>query len=111
MEPVSQLPKGGNTGVKDVRDLRGVLDREKAAIGVLISLRDPTAAMQTEAASAGFYEHKTNGQKFPRLQLRTVKELLEGKGLERPSSAASVDDTFKKAPAAKRASGQNELIL
>jgi len=26
--------KGGKTGVKDVRDLRGVLDREKAAIGI-----------------------------------------------------------------------------
>ena len=31
--------KGGKTGVKDVRDLRGVLDREKAAIGILISLQ------------------------------------------------------------------------
>ena len=34
--------KGGKTGVKDVRDLRGVLDREKAAIGILISLQPPT---------------------------------------------------------------------
>jgi DNA modification methylase len=103
--------KGGKTGVKDVRDLRGVLDREKAAIGVLISLQPATGPMETEAASAGFYQHKTNQQKYPRLQLRTVKELLEGKGLERPASAASLDETFKKAPAAKRASGQNELRL
>ena len=94
--------KGGKTGVKDVRDLRGVLDREKAAIGVLISLQPPTGPMETEAASAGFYEHKTNKQKFPRLQLRTVKELMEGKGIERPTSAASVDDTFKKAPESKK---------
>lgn len=65
----------------------------------------------TEAASAGFYEHKTNRQKFPRLQLRTVQELMDGQGFERPSSAASLDQTFKKAPAAKRASGQNELRL
>lgn len=89
--------KGGKTGVKDVRDLRGVLDREKASIGVLISLQPPTGPMETEAASAGFYEHKTNRQKFPRLQLRTVKELMDGKGIERPTSAASLDDTFKKA--------------
>ena len=65
--------KGGKTGVKDVRDLRGVLDREKAAIGVLISLQPPTKEMAVEAVSTGFYEHKVNGQKFPRLQLRTVK--------------------------------------
>ena len=102
--------KGGKTGVKDVRDLRGVLDREKAAIGVLISLQPATGPMETEAASAGFYEHKTNRQKYPRLQLRTVKELLEGQGIERPSSAASMDDTFKKAPAAKaKGHGQHEL--
>jgi len=88
--------------VKDVRDLRGVLDREKAAIGILISLQPPTAPMETEAASAGFYEHKTNEQKFPRLQLRTVKELMEGKGIERPTTAAASDETFKKAPASKK---------
>ncbi len=93
--------KGGKTGVKDVRDLRGVLDREKAAIGVLISLQPPTGPMETEAASAGFYEHKTNQQKYPRLQLRTVKELMEGKGIERPTSAAALEETFKKAPKAK----------
>jgi site-specific DNA-methyltransferase (adenine-specific) len=102
--------KGGKTGVKDVRDLRGVLDREKAAIGILISLQPPTGPMETEAASAGFYEHKTNKQKFPRLQLRTVKELMEGKGIERPTSAASLDDTFKKAPESKKKQGrQTEL--
>jgi hypothetical protein len=94
--------KGGKTGVKDVRDLRGVLDREKAAIGILISLQPPTRPMETEAASTGFYEHKTNKQKFPRLQLRTVKELMDGKGIERPTSAASLDDTFKKAPKSKK---------
>ncbi len=93
--------KGGKTGVKDVRDLRGVLDREQAAIGILISLQPATGPMEAEAASAGFYEHKMNRQKYPRLQLRTVKELMEGKGIERPSNVAALDETFKKAPSAK----------
>jgi site-specific DNA-methyltransferase (adenine-specific) len=93
--------KGGKTGVKDVRDLRGVLDRERAAMGVLISLQPPTGPMEAEAASAGFYTHKMNEQQYPRLQLRTVKELMEGKGIERPSNVAAVDETFKKAPKAK----------
>ena len=102
--------KGGKTGVKDVRDLRGVLDREKAAIGVLISLQEATSPMEAEAASVGFYEHKTNSQKFPRLQLRTVKELMDGKGIERPTSAAASDETFKKAPASKKKNAeQTEL--
>ena len=101
--------KGGKTGVKDVRDLRGVLDREKAAIGILISLQPPTGPMETEAASAGFYEHKTNQQKYPRLQLRTVKELMEGKGIERPINLA-VDETFKKAPTSKRKSAEDQAL-
>jgi len=96
--------KGGKTGVKDVRDLRGVLDREGAAMGVLISLQTSTAPRDTEAASLGFYEHKLNGQKFPRLQLRTVKELMDGKGIERPSTVAATDETFKRASQARKQS-------
>src|ERR1035437_3792750 len=102
--------KGGKTGVKDVRDLRGVLDREKAAIGILISLQPPTGPMETEAASAGFFEHKINGLKYPKLQLRTVKELMDGKSIERPTSAASLDDTFKKAPTSKRKSAEDQAL-
>jgi Restriction endonuclease/DNA methylase len=100
--------KGGKTGVKDVRDLRGVLEREQAAMGVLISLQPPTGPMEAEAASAGFYAHKMNGHQYPRLQLRTVKELMEGKGIERPSNVAAVDETFKKAPESKKKHGQQK---
>jgi DNA modification methylase len=102
--------KGGKTDVKDVRDLRGVLDREQAAIGILVSLQPPTGPMEAEAASAGFYEHKTNRQKFPRLQLRTVKELMEGKSIERPTGAASLDETFKKAPKSARQDEQQKHL-
>ena len=103
--------KGGKTGVKDVRDLRGVLDREKAAIGVLISLQPPTREMLAEAAGAGFYEHKMNKQKYPRIQLRTAKELMEGKNIERPSNVAALDETFKKAPATKKKHHQQKELL
>jgi hypothetical protein len=50
--------KGGKPGVKVVRDLRGVLEREKAAMGVLISLQPPTRDMVAEVVSASFYGHK-----------------------------------------------------
>ena len=100
--------KGGKTGVKDVRDLRGVIDREKAAIGILISLQPATGPMESEAASIGFYEHKVTHRKYPRLQLRTVKELMDGQGLERPSEAAAVDVTFKKAPQSKKKEGHQK---
>jgi hypothetical protein len=69
-----------------------------------------TGPMETEAASAGFYEHKMNRQKYPRLQLRTVKELMEGKGIERPSEHAARDETFKKAPKAKAKGGDQTAL-
>jgi NACHT-associated inactive restriction endonuclease len=66
--------KGGGTDVTHVRDLRGVLDREDAQIGVLISMQDPTGPMKTEAASAGFYASPWNPSKpHPRLQLLTIR--------------------------------------
>ena len=46
------------------------------------------------------------------LPVRTVKELMDGKGIERPTSAASLDDTFKKAPESKKKHGhQAELKM
>jgi hypothetical protein len=55
-----------------------------------------------DAARAGFCGHGMNKQKFPRLQLRTVKELMEGKGIELCASTATLDGTFKMAPESKK---------
>jgi DNA modification methylase len=86
--------KAGHLEPSYLRDLRGVLDREQAEIGVLISMKEPTKAMRTEAASAGFYVSQWGTH--PKLQLRTVAELLAGKGIDYPPTKA--DSTFKKAP-------------
>ena len=70
--------KGGNIRPTDVWDLRGVLEREDdAEMGCFLSLKEPTKAMKQEAASAGMYEHK--GQSYPRIQLLTVKDVMEKK--------------------------------
>ncbi len=82
-----------------MRDLRGVLDREHAAIGVLISMEPPTKPMQTEAVTAGFYESELWNRKYPRLQLLTIDELLSGKQIDMPP-IRQVGATFKKAPKA-----------
>ncbi|MDQ7842094.1 MAG: DNA methyltransferase [bacterium] len=92
--------KAGNVTVAHVRDLRGVLDREKAEIGVLISMEEPTKQMRAEVAGAGFYLSPVWGRKHPRLQVLTVAELLEGKRIDYPPSG-QVNVTFKKAPKAK----------
>jgi hypothetical protein len=39
-----------------------------------------------------------------------VKELMEGKGIERPSTVAATDETFKKAPGSKRKSAEDQAL-
>lgn len=92
--------KAGKTGPAHLRDLRGVVDREKAAIGLLITMEAPTASMRKEAASAGFYECVAWNTKHPKIQILTVGELLDGKTLDAPPSRDI--RTFKKAPRARR---------
>jgi hypothetical protein len=72
--------KSGHTGPDHLRDLRGVLDRETAEIGVLITLEKPSKQMKTEAASAGFY--KSPWGDHPRLQMLTIEDLLDGRKIE-----------------------------
>lgn len=69
--------KGGGVGVKDIRELIAVVDRERAKIGVYISLEAQTEPMKREAAAAGLYDGPTG--KVPKLQLFTIEELFAGK--------------------------------
>ena len=39
-----------------IRELGHVVEREKAAIGLFVTLTPPTKPMQTEALSAGYYQ-------------------------------------------------------
>lgn len=91
--------KGGHLKATDVRDLRGVVDREKAEIGVLLSFEEPTKPMRTEAASAGFF--KSAWGDHPRLQILTVAQLLDGARVDMPQTAGT-NRTFKQAPKAVR---------
>jgi site-specific DNA-methyltransferase (adenine-specific) len=97
--------KAGHLMANHVRDLRGVVDREKAAISVLISMEEPTKPMQTEAVTAGFFESKTWGKKYPKIQLLTIAELLAGKKIDMPP-IRQVDKTFKKAEKFKGKEGE-----
>jgi site-specific DNA-methyltransferase (adenine-specific) len=69
--------KGGGVGVKDIRELIAVVDRERAKIGVYISLEPHTEPMKKEAAAAGLYDGPTG--KVPKIQLFTIEELFAGK--------------------------------
>jgi hypothetical protein len=99
--------KGGeNLKADDIRSLMAVREREGAEIGVFISLEEPTRGMVKDAASAGFYE-SPNGKKFPRVQLLTIGDLLEGKArAEHPDYEPDLN--FKKAKQESNAA-QKEL--
>ena len=77
----------------------GVVEREKAQMGVLISMHPPTKPMRTEAVGAGFYESPWG--KHAKIQLLTVSEILKGEGIDMPP-AQGVNVTFKKAPKPSR---------
>ena len=100
--------KAGKTGPNHVRDLKGVLDRESAEIGVLITIHEPTQSMRTEAASAGFYESVAYQRKYPRVQILTVADLLAGKRIDYPPRTSV---TFKKAPKAKGRGARQKPLM
>ena len=102
--------KAGHTTVSHLRDLRGVIDREGAAIGVLITLQGPTKPMQIEAASAGFYDSPWWNKRYPRMQILTIDEILHGRRIDYPP-AHQVNATFKNAPKADTTPKQKQESL
>ena len=69
--------KSGSVNSSMVRDLKGVLEREKAEIGLFVTLEEPSGPMQLEATTAGVYQSALSGREYPRIQLITIRELLE----------------------------------
>lgn len=99
--------KSGHVKSGDVRDLRGVVEREEAALGVFLTLEEPTRDMVTEAASSGFYHSPVWDKDYPRIQILTIDDLLNGKEISMPPSAFG---TFKQAEKVKKKEGkQGEL--
>ncbi len=76
--------KGGAAQVRDIRDLKGVLEREKAALGLFISLQEPTRPMREEEASGGFYQSDVWQRAYPKIQIRTIEQLLAGQDFDLP---------------------------
>ena len=98
--------KSGNVNSGTVRDLRGVIERDNAPIGVLVTLEPPSRDMVREAVSAGYYTSDLWQQKYPRLQILTIEELLAGNAVQMPPAYSA----FKKAERVKKQEGtQGEL--
>ncbi len=106
--------KSGHVRRDQIATLKGDMEREKAEIGLFITLEEPTEPtepMRQEAVSAGFYEPEHfPGQLYPRVQILTIESLLTGEaGAEYPRVAPA--GTFQRAPRQRRSQGsQGELI-
>lgn len=89
--------KSGHVKSGDIRDLTGTLRREDAAIGIFITLEKPSRDMEAEAVSAGFYHSPGWDKDYPKLQILTIAELLNGAEVKMPPASV----TFKQAPKTK----------
>ncbi len=98
--------KSGKVSVKDIRELKSVVDSQGAVIGVFITLNLPTQLMVKEAATAGRFQwlHVTH-RTYPKIQIRTIEELLAGDGIEYPQTP--VDVTFRRT---ERTALQNQQL-
>jgi len=96
--------KSGKVVPAYVRELLGVVTTEKAEMGLLISMREPTPTMKTEALAAGFYQSGSEGVgtwgKHPRIQLLTITQLLDGRRVDMPPISGNL--TFRRAPQIER---------
>ena len=96
--------KSGQVNRGQIATLKGDMEREKAEIGLFVTLRPPTRPMEEEAASSGLYtpEHYADSH-YSRVQILTIEELLNGKRAEYPRLAPEA--TFRRAPRRRRSAG------
>ena len=103
---VAQVKSGG-VKAGDIRDLKGVIEREKAAIGVFITLELPTQPMLREALQAGYYESEFWNQRYRKLQILSIRDLLGGDGVDMPPQHG----TFKQAQRQQSTDGKAQRDL
>ena len=101
--------KSGHVRRDMIATLKGDMAREKAEIGLFITLNPPTRPMIQEATSASIYtpEHYPD-HRYPRVQILTIEDLLSGVQAEYPRFAP--DATFDRAPRRRQSSSSQRLL-
>ena len=82
--------KSGHVQSSLIRDLVGTVEREQASMGLFITLEPPTQPMTKEAVSAGLYHSEVWQRDYPKIQIRTVEELLAGNSVPDAGTPANV---------------------
>lgn len=89
--------KSGRIVPAFVRELHGTVDREKAAMGILATLAEPSKAMQRDAASCGIC--KSLGTVYPKIQIITAAQILTGTYARDLPSIQRIDTSQRRPPA------------
>jgi hypothetical protein len=76
--------KSGHVSVDQIRDFAHVIEREGAALGVFITLEPPKGPMRKEALEMGTYASAWTGERYNRLQILTIEDLLAGQRVAMP---------------------------
>ncbi|EEW25863.1 site-specific DNA-methyltransferase [Rhodobacter ferrooxidans] len=106
---IVSVKAGDNVGVAMINQLHGVLEREKAQIGIFLTLTEPTRPMIKDAAAAGQFE-LPGFAPVPRLQIVTIEQAMElrDRAVKLP---ARRDDGFKRAAREVDGAAQGALDL
>ncbi|MCD6595344.1 site-specific DNA-methyltransferase [bacterium] len=99
--------KGGGYTPGMVRDLARVVERENAAMGILLALNEPTKGMLSEAASAGRYQMPEVSRTYPKIQIFTIEDYFKGIRPDLPDTS----ETLKKAKRIKKDSEKPQKLL
>lgn len=107
VEKVVVQVKSGHVGVKDIRELRDVVSRQKAAIGLFLTLEEATSEMIKETKATDPYISPTWKHEYPKIQTMTIDDLLKGK---RPNIPPTIS-VYQEAPLAKRIPNHQQKSL
>ena len=106
---IISVKAGQRVGVAMVRDLKGVMEREKADIGIFVCVIAPTREMEREAAAAGVYTDPGTRRIYPRLQIYTLAEYFAGLRPKVPMLDRQMG--YKKAGRADATAGRQGSLL
>jgi site-specific DNA-methyltransferase (adenine-specific) len=84
--------KSGHVGVKDIRELRDTVSRQNAAIGLFITLEEPTREMLKEISATSPYVSPRWKHEYPKIQILTIAELFAGKKPDMPPTISPLQE-------------------
>ena len=100
--------KSGVVNPGYIDQLRGAMEKHSAVMGLFVTLEEPTAGMKAAAAAAGLYHSELSGKDYPKIQIISIRELLEeGK---KPGLPLLVMPAYQQAQPVKKAAEQSELF-